>query len=396
MEVGRRGLLLRALISRHFLLAFVVNCSMGIIYVWSLFLLPLEEFLGIARSSLSAVPAISLVSFTIGMVIHDHLLRRLSLRGYAILAFGLAGGGYALFSLISSFRILIFGYGLLFGFGSGLGYGLALALVMQMPVPVRSIAVGAIMAAFAVSGVTLSSLLAEEIRHTNPSHSFGLIGAILMALGILIAAALPSSALRKPFESRAMGKFRFDDMTNTRFMMLGTVFFFICYTGLMVVAHATGIFSARNLPQDVVGLAPGAFTFGYIVGSSAGAKLVEALSGIVTLMIANVVAGVGLVFLLVPASPLMLTGTVAIGMVFGGSASGMPVLIGELYGAEKIGDIYGKLMIAYGMAGLLAPWISGQFFSASGDYTISIGIGIAMCIAGVAIGFALKQTFSPR
>lgn len=369
---------------RLLLLACLVNAAMGILYVWSLFLLPMETFLDVSRSTLSLVPAFSLVFFTLGMVVHARLLRRLTFRPFALLSFFLAGGGYLLFAWGTSYATLLLGYGVLFGFGSGLGYGLALALVTQMPAEIRSTALGIVMAAFAISGVALSSFLAGTIREADPSRSFLAIGVVLILVGLTVALLLPALSV-SPGASAASGRSFRDDIRDPKFLKLGLVFFTICYVGLMVVAHATGILAAQGLSPTLVGLAPGTFTFGYIVGSFAGGKLVDVLSGPRMLVASNVLAALGLLILTLPASPLLLAGTFAIGIVFGGSASLMPALIGEQYGVERIGDVYGKLMVAYGAAGLVAPWLSGRFYSATGSYAVSLVVAIVLCVAGILL-----------
>ena len=378
--------------TRSLVVACVINASMGIIYVWSLFLFPLEEFLNISRSALSLVPAFALASFTVGMVVHDRLLRKMNFRYFAVVSFGLAGGGHLLFALGGGFGSLLIGYGFFFGFGAGLGYGLALALVTRMPTSVRGTAMGFVMAAFAISGVGLSSLLATPIEQFDRTRSFMIIGIIIVILGVGVASQLPESYnLHSMTAMVPTRQSTFKELVDLRFLKLGLVFFFICYTGLTMVAHATGIVSSRGLSPTSVGLAPGIFTFGYIIGSATGGRLVEAFSGRTTLVLSNVLASVGLIILLLPPSPFLLVGALVIGVVFGGSASLMPVLVGEQYGVDRIGEVYGKLMIAYGTAGLIAPWVSGQFFSATGSYTLSITIGIAMCVAGILLGLSLKK-----
>lgn len=54
----------------------------------------------------------------------------------------------------------------------------------------------------------------------------------------------------------------------------------------------------------------------------------------------------------------------------------MSVLIAEQLGAERVGEIYGKLMLAYGLAGLIAPSLSGRIFAATGDYAGSRGLAL--------------------
>lgn len=98
-------------------------------------------------------------------------------------------------------------------------------------------------------------------------------------------------------------------------------------------------------------MTPGAFTTGHVPGSFFGGRLVEAWCGRIMLPVFNILAGIGLILFLPPASPLALLAALGIGALFGGSAPLMPAPIAEQFGADPISGICGKLMLAYGVAG---------------------------------------------
>lgn len=77
--------------------------------------------------------------------------------------------------------------------------------------------------------------------------------------------------------------------------------------------------------------------------------------------------------------------------VFGSTASLMPVLIGAQYGNDRIGEIYGKLMVSYGAAGLLAPWATGYLYEKYHNYTSTILICITGCILVIAMVLAVND-----
>lgn len=189
--------------------------------------------------------------------------------------------------------------------GAGLGYGLALALVTRLA-----------MAAFALSGTLLSSLLAQPIRQADPAAAFLIIGIVIVLAGLVAAALLPPLQRSPPGPGRAerAGPIR-REITDPKFLRLALIWFFICYTGLMVVAHSTGIVLAQGGGETLIGLTPGIFTFGYIPGALAGGRLVEMFSGRTMLVVSNLFAGAGLALFLLPASPLVLAGALAVGMV---------------------------------------------------------------------------------
>ncbi len=375
-------------------IACLVNVSMGVLYVWSLFLLPLEARLGLTRADLSLVSSCSLVLFTLGMVLHGRFLSLLSARLYVTVSYCLVGAGHLVFGLFPSFGTLLLGYGLMFGLGSGLGYGLALALVTNIPEDRRSAAIGIVMAAFAVSGVVLSGVFSGIIGRADPASSFSAIGLTMFAIGLFVVLSLPGKLTFGSYLPSGIVVNRQNEIFEARFLFLFAAFFFICFIGLMMVAHATGIFAAAKLDSFLVGLAPGVFTAGYVLGSLFGGKLVEQAAGAGALAVANGIASAGLIILFTPASSAYLLSPFAIGLVFGGSASLMPTLVAEVYGPQRVSDIYGKLMAAYGVAGLLSPWLSGALYSVASGYEVALTLSLCMSLSGIGLAFFMRHYLS--
>lgn len=50
------------------------------------------------------------------------------------------------------------------------------------------------------------------------------------------------------------------------------------------------------------------------------------------------------------------------------------------YGPEQAARIYGRIFTAWGVAGLLAPWMAGLLFDSTGAYLAAL-----LCAAAVAI-----------
>lgn len=366
------------IVTRDVIVGCIVNATMGVLYVWGLFLLPMENTFSGTRTMLSLVPAFALVSFTLGMVVHVYLLRSMPVRVFTALVFILTAGGHLLFFYSGSFTSLVVGYGLVFGFGSGLGYGLALALAGRAPEEFRSLSIGIVMASFAVSGVILSSLFAGFVAASSPVNSFGVIGLGISVVGCLVTILLGRTKLQ--FVPQSKSKWKVGEMLDPGFLILAFTFFVLCYAGLMVVSHSTGILQSKSIAAGSVELAPGAFTGGYIIGCLFGGKLVELLSPRVALLSAILITVCGLVILLFAATGIVLLGIAAIGAVFGSTASLMPVLIGAQYGTDRIGDVYGKLMVSYGAAGLIAPWATGYFYENFESYSVALGLSIGACL----------------
>lgn len=372
------------------LTAVLINVVMGVIYVWGMFLLPLEAELGLARSELSLVPALALLTFTGGMVVHAGILDRIGALPFAVLAFALAAGGHLLFGLFPGYWSLLVGYGLLFGTGSGLGYGLALATVTTVASRVRSIAIGCTMAAFAAAGIILPLLLGPIVRSAAPSYVFVLIGLSILVAGTAVLVLLTLvSAKRTP--GQASERMPAPSMRGRDLLLLGVAFFAICFVGLLAISQAAGMTSANGLGARDIDICLGLLTAGYLFGSLFGGRLVDAISGSMTLVVAAALSAIGIWLLDVPSAIAAAIGAASVGMAFGASASFMPIMIGERFGVERIGVVYGRLMAAYGLAGLLAPWLSGWIFEQQGGYRTSIIIAIALCACAVLIGLLMGR-----
>ena len=91
--------------------------------------------------------------------------------------------------------------------------------------------------------------------------------------------------------------------------------------------------------------------------------------------------------------PVYFTAIGLVGATLGSIASLMPMLIARYYGVERVGSIYGKLNIAYGLGGLLAPWIAGVLYVNTGGYSLAILLAIAVAAIGVVSTLTIA---SPR
>jgi MFS transporter, OFA family, oxalate/formate antiporter len=378
-------------VTKNLFVACLVNAAMGVLYVWSLFILPLETKLGVDRSILSVAPALALVAFTCGMALQDFLMRGLFfLRYFALMTFLVAGGGHIVFCLFPSVWALFVGYGICFGFGAGSGYGLALTLATRTPSRVRTMSIGITVAAFAAGGIVLPGLFARVITATDPQVSFAVIGGSLVALGLVVAGLLQNSSTDWPDDGMLQLPPRAEQsLLSTTFFRLALGFFFICYAGLLVISHVAAMLAHKKVSTSVVALGPVLFTFGYLIGSLLGGKLVEAIGGRPVLILANALSSVGLGVLVFSTGNLALGGIVIVGAVFGSSASFMPTIIGEQYGSDQISRVYGKLMMSYGAAGLLAPWLTGIIYVRTGDYSAACAVGITMCVTGMILGITM-------
>ena len=70
--------------------------------------------------------------------------------------------------------------------------------------------------------------------------------------------------------------------------------------------------------------------------------------------------------------------------------------LGFYYGVHNYGRMLGRLITAWGIAGLLAPWLAGAVFDATGGYRPAVVPAAAAAVAAVAGVAFLVSIVLPR
>lgn len=367
--------------------AVLANGTAGLLYVWSLFILPIETALELDRADLGFVSSLTLISFTAGVSVMPSILSRIGRLPTATLAFTLMGGGHLVFGLWQSKGALLVGYGLGFGAGSGLAYGFALSLAASLPDRFRALAIGLAMGAFALSGILLPFFLGDWIAATEPSIAFLRIGTFAVGVGFICVVALLASSAARVSNSAPTTVTRSQTLDRP-FLLLSAIFFLICFSGLAVVSQAAAMAADAGIAP--AGYAAAALTIGYVLGSLAGAPLAERMGERRILLGLGAFALVGAVAILSGSKTVLFLGVALIGITFGGSGSIMPVLLGLRYGSGNITRLYGKMIIAYGLAGLIAPAVSGLMYNSAQSYAPILGFCVAGSILTIIMSLRLN------
>ena len=369
--------------------AVLANGAAGLLYTWSLFIIPIEGALGLNRADLGLISSVALVSFTMGVMILPIIVYRIEKLYTAILAFALMAAGHLIFGISSSWISLILGYGLGFGVGSGLAYGFALSLASSLPAGIRALSIGLSLGAFALCGIVLPIVLGNWISTTAPGAAFMRIGIATLFVGVLCSSALVGAAgVVRISDKRALPLSR-PISIDKPFLILSLILFLICFAGLAVVSQATAIATAAGI--TAAGYATTALTVGYLAGSLIGAPFAEQSGERNTLLLLSIFTFLGLLAMITQSQIFLFIGSILTGLTLGGVGSIMPVLLGKRYGANNISRLFGRMIIGYGLAGLIAPGIAGMLFVSAQSYTPALVLCIAMTVFSLTAGLALGK-----
>lgn len=369
--------------------ALVLNPTLGALYCFGVFVLALEAELGAPRAEISAVFAVAVASFTVGIVLAPYLYRVAPAAVHLLAAAVLSVAGLAYAAMADQVWQLVLGYGGLFGFAGGYAYSVTLQLITLALSARRGLATGLGVGSFAIGSILLTMLFAPTVQVFGPATGLALMAALIAAASLLAALLAKLSGLVLPDARQYLAMTESDGFARV-FPLLWLGFLLGAFAGVMTIGHSAGI--VVNLGGDA-GLA----VFGTVVinlgnagGRLAAGALCDRFPPARIAGLAHLSAVLGFVLLLLwPEPGAAVTALGFEGLAYGLASGAYPGAIGIYFGVARYGRLLGFLLTAWGLAGLVGPWLAGRLYDLSGNYASSLLIGFAAAVAGLLLSFAI-------
>ncbi len=351
-----------------------VSAVLGTIHAFSLFVPEWESFSNANRANVSLIYSLALVALTVAVLFGHRIYARVSPHIVFIIVGFVACAGLLIAALSTTLMSLYISYGILFGGANGVGYGYTLQLAGQVTSTRRGLAM-VLVTAFYALGATISPLLfALLIEQGGNSLALKLIAFVVLAVALLAALLVFFSKAKYQGESAAQIGALSVEMRRTR------VLFWIGYgcavtAGLMVIGHAFGIATWMQFESESATLASITVALGNMLGGYTAAYYVSRLSTQLILRYLPIVSIFGIALLMLqlgPAKLSLLSGLSIIGFSYGAAIAVYPVAVANTFGVLSSARIYGQVFTAWGLAGLLGPWVSGWLYDQYGSYTTAL------------------------
>ena len=371
----------------------LLNSSMGSLYAWSVFVSPLERELMMGRAGTSFVFSVAVVAFTGGVAVAPYFYRLM--RGPLLLmTFSLCSViGLFLASFISSFNpyswwFLIVGYGVLFGFGAGGTYSVSLQLINIALEKKRGLANGLGIGSFAAGSVVFSLVFSWALTYITVQEIFLIFGFVLLGVGITVGSLVWVSGFELPkasVDQKAMPQ-----GTRTIFPLLWLGFCCGAFAGLMAIGHAANFIEAYGGTALMITLGVVSVSIGNAIGRLTAGILSDVWSPAYVAVIAHLISLAGFILLLMVSGPWAAVISLGMqGLAYGFIAGAYPSAIAIYIGVSSYGRYFGRLILAWGIAGLTAPWVTGWFFDHFGSYREALFTGTVFSLVGILIAFKL-------
>lgn len=380
-----------------------IHICIGSVYAWSVLVKPIIKQMGFGLQQTTftfslAILFLGLSAGFLGTFVEKYGPRKSGLAAAVFFAAGMFGTALALY--LHSLILLYLFYGVIGGIGLGIGYITPVSTLVKYFPKRRGFATG-----LAIMGFGFASLIAGPLMQLLV-QSFGLVSNFLI-LGCIYFLIITASALylaplpKKPVQngisntnapSNAKQYTAKDAMKSWKFYALWWVFFtnITCGIGLLAAASpmAQEIIKISPLAAaSMVGLTGLINGLGRIAWSSVS-DCIGRQNTYITFFLIEVIA----FYALANADDIVSFQILLFVIVscYGGGFSCMPAYLSDLFGTVNLSAIHGRILTAWGMAGIAGPLLLSAIREYTQSYTLCLYIFSGMLTVSLVLAVLLK------
>ncbi|MFX0209089.1 MAG: OFA family MFS transporter [Candidatus Hodarchaeota archaeon] len=365
--------------------AIIAQLCLGSIYAWTIFQTALLTNTPYQWDKLlTQLPfSVGLASFALFMIFAGKWQDKVGPTKVATVGGILLGIGYILAGMVDiiatgneflGFLWLILTYGIIGGAGIGFAYVCPIAALVKWFPDLKGLITG-----IAVAGFGAGALIFTQVE-TALIPEDGHVGTAFFLLGILYLVAVsgsaqllrnppsgwtPESYVKKNAQAASIKKQDIEpsDMIKTpEFWLLWGMFVLAAAAGLMTIGNVKSFAINQNPTIDAVLAATiaGILSIFNAAGRIAWGALSDRIGRTITMILMFATLGVSMIFFGIQTEIITLTlGAALIGFCFGGNFALFPSATADYFGTKNLGSNYGLVFTAYGVAGILGPFLAG-------------------------------------
>ena len=356
---------------------------------YAIFLLPLSNDLGLARSEVASIYAIYVAAMGVFSPLSGYLFDKFGSRPIYLGGILCLGIGYWLSGQLSTLRHFYVCMGIMSGFGAALIWQIpGQSLISRWFDKNLGTALAFIYAGFGFGILLLApvaNLLIESYGWRLTYQYFGLSFLCLLPFVAvlpwkMIEKGAPNNP-RRTISGRAEGGFSLYEALKMRaywamFLIYFLTAFAIFGVSVQSVVYLVELGFGEFEAAGAFGIA-GILSFAgmFLTGAAAdryGRSLVATISYLLTIL-----GVIGLAFLqFVPEKSLILLWIIPYGLSMGARGPIIATLQAKLFAGRGLGAIYGMTMMGQGLGAGLSAWFGGLLFDLTGGYNLLFSISI--------------------
>jgi len=390
-----------------------IHISIGSVYAWSNFTIPLKDLFGWSDSEVAltfsiAILFLGLSAAFLGHFVEKHGPRKSGLLAATFFGVGIAGSGLAV--LLGSKLLLYIFYGVLGGIGLGVGYIAPVSTLVKWFPDRRGLATGLAIMGFGFAAAVSSPIMNSLIENVGVANTFFILGSayfLLMTASSLYMEKPPEGWLPKGFKAKVesgtakprldLSQLTANEAVKTgRFWYLWLMLFINVTCGIAILAVAKPL-AMESIGIDTVAAAALVGAIGLFNGlGRIGWASISDYIGRPNTYTTFFVLQIGLFFLLPHTSNILLFQVMLAIIIscYGGGFSSIPAYIGDLFGTKQLGAIHGYILTAWAAAGLVGPMFAAYIKDTTGTYAGSLTFFAGLFFVALILSLLIRVEIS--
>jgi OFA family oxalate/formate antiporter-like MFS transporter len=355
--------------------------SLGGIYAWSVFRLPLAKQFHWSNPQVTLTFTICILVMGFAAFSGGLWLLRAGPRVVALTGGFLYGLGVFLASF-SADRLwwLYLSYGLISGIGLGFGYIVPVAVLVKWFPDRRGLITGVAVGGFGLGALVTAPIATRLIQHIGALHTFAYMGVAYLIISMAAAYFMqnppdgwtpegwvPNAALNA---QRSARDYTLGEALGTwQWWSLWVLLFLNTCAGISLISQESPIFQeVAKVSVLVAASMLGIASIGNAVGRVFWAWVSDTISRRWTFLVMFALQ-VGLFWILpsLASAALLTIVSFVILMCYGGGFGTMPAFAADFFGSKNVGPIYGLMLTAWGCAGAFGPLLIAHLHQSSGS-----------------------------
>jgi len=381
-----------------------MQVALGAVYAWSVFRKPLSEHFDTSVASVNLIFSLAILALGFAAYFGGRWMGKVGPRKVGMAAGVLYGAGIVLASFSSSSIVLLYlTYGLLAGAGIGLGYIVPVATLIKWFPDKRGFITGIAVAGFGAGALVTAPIAERLIDSAGLFETFAILGVIYLVVVTGAAALLsnpPEDWTPEGWEPDAEER---ADRSGVDYDLSGALktwqwFALWALLFLNVTAGISLISEASPIAQEVTG-ASAATAAGLVsiisIANGAGRFLWAWLSDAIgrRWVFLTMFAVQAVLFAVMPsvgAYALFAMLAFVVISCYGGGFGTMPAFAADYFGSKNVGQVYGAMLTAWGIAGVVGPQLISYIRDSTGEYTSAFYIIAGLMLASAIIPFIVR------
>lgn len=376
--------------------AVIMQICLGAVYAWSVFVKPLVTTQHWTLTQVSLSFTINVFFIGVGTVIGGMWMDSAGPRKVATVGGIIYGLGYTLSSFATaqhSLPLLYLCYGVLAGTGGGMGYICPVATITKWFPDMRGVMTGLAVTGYGAGALLMGPIAAREIVSAGVPKTFLAFG-IAYFVGVVVTAQFyanppegwkPEGWVPKTAVSKAAGSYNYtvkEAFGAWQAWILWLLLFLNVSAGIMIISQASPIAQQQvHMTAVAAGTMVGLLGIFNAAGRFFWAWLSDYLGRArVYFLLYLIQAGIFFLLPSIGTETALFIAFAAIYLCYGGGFGTMPSFTADYFGAKHMGGIYGWILLAWGVGGVVSPIMIARIRQATGSYSTPIHI-----IAGVMV-----------